>query len=164
MEGCATRMLTRGAMPCGQLLGTPSAAELELAVARVQEMAFVGLTDQWDLSICLFYAMYGGNCTDVAFLNTRPGRGRTAEGEYNASKYLGSWRDRFDGRVYKKAQEVFWQRVEQYGVTRSTCERICENATETRPFALHEKGLAMRLHATFEPEYDWAGRASYIED
>mmetsp|Transcript_37218 Transcript_37218/g.118451 ORF Transcript_37218/g.118451 Transcript_37218/m.118451 type:complete len:503 (-) Transcript_37218:65-1573(-) len=166
VQGCFVKMIAgrpREGSYCGEE-GQPPQRLVREAKVRLRGLAFVGLTEEWDLSICLFYAMYGGNCTDVAFLNTRPGRGRTAEGEYNASKYLGSWRDRFDGRVYKKAQEVFWQRVEQYGVTRSTCERICENATETRPFALHEKGLAMRLHATFEPEYDWAGRASYIED
>ena len=49
--------------------------ELKQAVSflRSEKMAFVGLTDYWTESICLFHAMFGGNITAHEFTNTRPG-------------------------------------------------------------------------------------------
>ena len=45
---------------------------LSLARTRVRQMAFVGMTEAWDLSVCLFHAMFGGECLAVEFNNSRP--------------------------------------------------------------------------------------------
>lgn len=45
------------------------------AVRRVEEdFAFVGMTDHWNLSICLFHAMHGGRVHAFEFANSRPTR------------------------------------------------------------------------------------------
>ena len=41
------------------------------AVATVENMAFVGLTDYWHESICLFHAMFGGRITKHEMDNVR---------------------------------------------------------------------------------------------
>eukprot|EP00971_Amphidinium_carterae_P217786 4323239-Amphidinium_carterae.1 len=41
---------------------------------NIVNFGFVGLTDKWDASICLFHAMYGGgNCVSAEFLWGRGG-------------------------------------------------------------------------------------------
>ena len=37
------------------------------------DFAFVGLTEEWDLSVCLFHRMFGGECHVREFLDVRPG-------------------------------------------------------------------------------------------
>lgn len=78
MSGCQTKMT----------LGVPCAAPFELnashlaeAVRRVgHDFRYVGLTDRWDASVCLFHASLGGSPVPAQFLNTRPrapgGRGQ----------------------------------------------------------------------------------------
>ncbi|CAJ1352311.1 unnamed protein product [Effrenium voratum] len=64
IAGCMSRMLT--GETCAQS-GVDSAnfdsgkAKIPEALQMLQEMTFVGLTEYWDLSICLFHRMFGGN-------------------------------------------------------------------------------------------------------
>ena len=39
-----------------------------------KDFLFVGLTEEWDVSICLFHQMLGGHARAVEFLNTRAGK------------------------------------------------------------------------------------------
>ena len=49
------------------------APTLELAKQRMDEgFAFVGITDEWDLSICLFHATFGGKCLPSELHDMRP--------------------------------------------------------------------------------------------
>ncbi|CAK9071057.1 unnamed protein product [Durusdinium trenchii] len=71
------------------------------AVQRLREgFAFVGLTEEWDLSICLFHAMFGGPCHSSEFHNARPGQhAKDADGLYDTS-ILQGYQDEIDGLVY----------------------------------------------------------------
>ena len=54
---------------------TPSARDLQVAVERLRKgFAFVGLTEHFDLSVCLFHAMFGGDCRSVELANMRKGK------------------------------------------------------------------------------------------
>merc|ERR1712166_1729650 len=44
------------------------------ALKRLDGFKFVGLTEEWDLSICLFHAMFGGECEESEFANMRPSK------------------------------------------------------------------------------------------
>merc|ERR1712107_340610 len=49
-----------------------SEAEIALAKDRlITGFAFVGLTHEWDLSVCLFHAKFGGACNKREFQNIR---------------------------------------------------------------------------------------------
>lgn len=87
-----------------------------------EDFAFVGITESWELSVCLFHAMYGGRCQDVEFKNTRPGSRRAEAGTaYDTAKLLGDWRDDVDGEIYKEAKAIFEENLVRYNVTRETC-------------------------------------------
>ena len=62
----------------GQAAGNAAATpdiipDIEKALARVQGFQLVGLTDEYDLTVCLFHAMLGGECLPAEFINMRPG-------------------------------------------------------------------------------------------
>ncbi|CAE7388653.1 unnamed protein product, partial [Symbiodinium pilosum] len=48
-------------------------ADARLAAVRLREgFAFVGISDEWDLSICLFHRIFGGECLASDFEDDRP--------------------------------------------------------------------------------------------
>merc|ERR1711982_201734 len=48
-------------------------AHIALALDRLENgFKFIGLTEEWNLSICLFHAMLGGKCLDWEFSKSRP--------------------------------------------------------------------------------------------
>lgn len=49
-------------------------AMTENAIAIIQKAGFVGDTEEWNDSICLFHAMFGGEVNSHAFANLRPTR------------------------------------------------------------------------------------------
>ncbi|CAK8992389.1 unnamed protein product [Durusdinium trenchii] len=71
------------------------------AVKRLREgFAFVGLTEEWDLSICLFHTMFGGPCHSSEFHNARKSHHlKNADGSYDTSVLQG-YQDEIDGLVY----------------------------------------------------------------
>ena len=78
---------------------------------------FVGLTEEYELSIRLFHAKFGGVPHDAEFENTRPGikryRDTTARSRtfrYNESDFRG-WTDTSDDIVYQAARKRFWRDV-----------------------------------------------------
>mmetsp|Transcript_50630 Transcript_50630/g.94133 ORF Transcript_50630/g.94133 Transcript_50630/m.94133 type:complete len:371 (+) Transcript_50630:270-1382(+) len=84
VQGCMTKMV----------LGFRCADDVELTPlmhARAKyriahDFAFVGLTEEWDASICLFHQMLGGHAREIEFLNYRAGKmTRVKEGKDKAS-------------------------------------------------------------------------------
>mmetsp|Transcript_63238 Transcript_63238/g.148519 ORF Transcript_63238/g.148519 Transcript_63238/m.148519 type:complete len:334 (+) Transcript_63238:62-1063(+) len=106
------------------------------AARRVREgFAFVGLTEEWDLSICLFHKMFGGICRAFEFEDTRPSyAGKTADQDYNTSQLLG-WHDDIDEVVYTAASEVFRRNLILFNVSHETCQEC---------FGDRERDLAFR--------------------
>jgi len=70
--GMATKMLAgqQDGLKVSPADGRPN---IELALSRLDGFAFVGLTDQWALSICLFHVMFGGEFHPTELENMRPG-------------------------------------------------------------------------------------------
>ena len=54
---------------------TPNANK---AISRLAGFAFVGLTELYDLSICLFHAMHGGPCSMVHPMQKHPRQNRAS--------------------------------------------------------------------------------------
>ncbi|CAJ1428348.1 unnamed protein product, partial [Effrenium voratum] len=99
------------------------AADLQKAFSRLQGFAFVGLTEYFDLSVCLFHAMFGGDCHAVEFLNMRKGVDHKDPEEL--MEKLKEQEDPYDGAVYAEVSRIFWANVKQYNVSAETCARIC---------------------------------------
>merc|ERR1712039_137737 len=123
MQGCVTKMITR---QCEENTccrpPRPTSDDVEKAVQRVRGMGFIGLTEKWGVSVCLFHAMFGGKCKGRSFKNTRS---HCCECRDKAVSELRDVKDTYDDAVYKAASEVFWQRVEEYGINNSRCEELC---------------------------------------
>lgn len=128
MQGCVVRMLTRDRRACYVPQLRLGSYDVAVAQHRLRvAFSFVGLVEQWDLSICLGHKMFGGICRDTDFLNTRPGRQVMdpdtkyySQAAYNTSELHG-FRDAYDGAVYKEAKRIFAQSLLRYDVSLSTC-------------------------------------------
>jgi len=99
------------------------------AARRVREgFAFVGITEEWDLSICLFHKMFGGVCEANNFVDTRPSSdGKSADTDYDTSALMG-WHDDLDGEVYEAALDVFRKNLISYNVSHETCQECYRHA------------------------------------
>jgi len=142
-QGCATRMLVRDTTKdsnCGSFDAvTPE--ELEEAKRRLEGFVFVGLTEEWNLSICLWHAMFGGLCYGADFFNTRVGVmsdtdaaapvvTRASSSSTYSTEELRGFVDAVDGRLYAQAQEIFWARAKEYGVSEASCQPCFQHASE----------------------------------
>ena len=99
----------------------------QLALSRLNGFAFIGLTEEWSLSICLLHVMYGGECLAVEFMNTRPSSGARASPTIGSS--WGGATDTADLAVYAEASARFWKKVNELGVSRRYCRaKVCPGA------------------------------------
>eukprot|EP00428_Durinskia_dybowskii_P042428 CAMPEP_0170261028 /NCGR_PEP_ID=MMETSP0116_2-20130129/30394_1 /TAXON_ID=400756 /ORGANISM="Durinskia baltica, Strain CSIRO CS-38" /LENGTH=381 /DNA_ID=CAMNT_0010512091 /DNA_START=38 /DNA_END=1181 /DNA_ORIENTATION=- len=98
---------------------------------RVRQFGFVGLTDHWAITICLFHVMFGGGCVAAEFEQLRRGANRGAS-MYNTTEYGLDEFDSMDHDTYRVASEVFWSNVIKYGVHRKLCQqRVCPKAADS---------------------------------
>lgn len=128
-KGMAVKMLAfddaRGSCTHFVTNATLTTQHVELAKSRLRtDFAFVGLTDRWEESICLFHAMFGGPCRDLEFANVRPGAENKHDLGYNVSAY-GDVGDEFDEPLYGEAVEIFESQLQTFGVSPENCRRIC---------------------------------------
>eukprot|EP00931_Biecheleriopsis_adriatica_P007651 TRINITY_DN108921_c0_g1_i1.p1 TRINITY_DN108921_c0_g1~~TRINITY_DN108921_c0_g1_i1.p1 ORF type:complete len:317 (-),score=55.06 TRINITY_DN108921_c0_g1_i1:254-1204(-) len=76
---------------------------------RLQGFAFVGLTDEWGASICLFHAMFGGEMQDSEVENAHPGGHTEAtENPFN------TWEDTEDEAVFADVKKIFYANMKKY--------------------------------------------------
>mmetsp|Transcript_31992 Transcript_31992/g.86732 ORF Transcript_31992/g.86732 Transcript_31992/m.86732 type:complete len:328 (-) Transcript_31992:37-1020(-) len=121
-SGCAVRMLTRGGQPCGAHGGPPSDAEVALAKQRLHEgFAFVGLTDKWELSMCLFNAMFHTGCHSWQFGSSRPSNNADNSTAAYDLTMLNGVTDPYDGALYAEAEKIFEKHLKQYNVSEASC-------------------------------------------
>lgn len=124
-SGCFVRMLTRDdPNACLDLNVTPpTPAEFQLAQSRLLAgFSFVGLQEQWDLSMCLFQKKFGGQCTEVDFLQLRPTQkqGHAAGERWNVSE-LDGFTDQWDTALYFSAKGMFEEDLRRHNVNPESC-------------------------------------------
>lgn len=179
MQGCQVRMLVSGSQDykgkaCGGNGTLPTDDDVKLAISRMNQMKFVGITEEFDLSLCLFHKMYGGKCHDNEFQNIRPGRGdaKKAVYTYHGRPFtadeldLKGFKDPYDGPLYDAAKDRFFKMLKEHGVDRASCEQSCGSQLKTNPFSVLQEGLeeSSFLEGGDGFKYDWPGRPKYIVD
>jgi hypothetical protein len=120
VENCSANMLT------GRRCSQPGAVDVRRAIDVIGKLGFVGLTDEWTLSICLWHKMFGGRAVPAEFKNQNPGlmAARShAFGSYDQHALLGHWRPHADTLIHEAASRRFWSDIERFGVDDATCER-----------------------------------------
>jgi len=136
VAGCATKMLT--GRNCNDKSEVRE-SDLQKAIQRVDEgFAFVGLSNSWEISVCLFHAMFGGSCHSREFKNNNYAAANkkdefwdTKKGRWNESM-LDGFRDYYDGRLYRHVEAVFNRRLAEYGLSWDVCDQFCFNGTVNR--------------------------------
>lgn len=88
----------------------PPQALVREACRRLQLFMFVGITDYWHASVCLFHAQHGGVVRPVELENVRQGR-CTAQHCAVREVHCG---DAADQQLFACALELFWQRLEEH--------------------------------------------------
>jgi hypothetical protein len=110
--------------------------DLKLALTRLSQFGFVGLTEEWNLSICLFHQKFGGEPFGPEFLKNRAGV-TTSHRDVHSAQYLtarpgqygtstlasiiASEKNRtgrvdwIDEAIYRKGVIMFWNDVEKHG-------------------------------------------------
>lgn len=109
-QGCQTKMVY--GIPCTGAM-TMDPVKRKLAAQRVTNgFAFVGLVEEWDLSLCLFHRVLGGRPLAVESDHVREGsssKGGSCSAQVESQ--LGEQKDPVDTLVYKAAKEKFEQQV-----------------------------------------------------
>jgi len=128
--GMTCQIMRDGIMdPPGKECQELTEVDARLAAARLREgFAFVGITEEWDLSICLLHRVFGGQCLASDFEDTRPSvEGEHTGHDYNVSQ-LGGFEDPVDGTLYSEARQIFFEKLLEYNVTHESCRPCFEHA------------------------------------
>ena len=132
------------AVPCKEV----SRPDLPLALERLSQLAFVGLTDYWHRSICLFHLKFGTPCLPVELRNMRPTRYAAGSTNFDTPPGGFSAVDVVDSVLYSHAQQRFWREVHLHNATEERCARVCPPSWASRaaegenPTAAHPQRLA----------------------
>lgn len=124
VQGCQTKMLIGGQCGMHEDL-TPT--KLTDASSKLYKLAFVGLTEYYNISVCLFHDMWGGDPQPHMFQNARPAK--THSDEWRPRKLPGgglqlkpsAWKtlnpddDPNDFALYLEARKIFVQRLHERG-------------------------------------------------
>jgi len=175
VHSCMTNMLIGHS--CAYYRGEPSeeqqSLDREAALARLPKLGFVGLTDQWDLSVCLWHAKFGGECLPAEFRNVRPARTQYSAADLSESSHVN------DRAIYDRAAELFAADLAAHGVTPEACARTyCPEVAHLfgGSSLLQQEGVACSgacsgssaLPMKYTPDLlktlTWPGRMFYDED
>jgi len=98
---------------------------LEIARYRLHEgFAFVGDTDEWETSICLFHAKFGGRCLEVEMRNNRPSAVERSDVDAQAAlaeELAANFTDRFDSVIYADMRQRFERELQEFGISPGRC-------------------------------------------
>jgi len=98
LRGCQVRMLVRASKQCSTEQSPPTDEETDRAIDVLRRFQFVGITEEWALSICLWHRMFAGrragpdgmpqawwrSCHPSHFINVRPTDQKAAQPQAQA--------------------------------------------------------------------------------
>jgi len=129
--GCVVKMLGRKdthkqhPAPCTDHR-PPTPEEEVRAASALSEFAFVGIVEEWNLSVCLFHRMFSTRdpwwlvCESSHFVNQRPGKSRNNSDVY-PTDVLDGFVDVFDRRLYAQGRRAFVENLRLHGVNKESC-------------------------------------------
>jgi len=99
---------------------------LAVARERLKGFAFVGLTDEWGPSICLFHAMFGGKLSDSELENAHPG----TETELKTNPFS-RWEDTEDEAVLADVKKLFLKNIKKHCTGGACKSHVCKRPTSS---------------------------------
>jgi len=123
VAGCITKMLTRGGPNACGSMPQPTALEASLALEYLDGFQFVGLREEWELSVCLWHAKFGGKCYWYELEHYHTAQKHSVR--YNTD-LLDGWTDPWDGPIFEKVRNRFHLDLIRFNVTKTRCRmEIC---------------------------------------
>eukprot|EP00927_Polykrikos_kofoidii_P013983 TRINITY_DN1609_c0_g1_i2.p1 TRINITY_DN1609_c0_g1~~TRINITY_DN1609_c0_g1_i2.p1 ORF type:complete len:345 (+),score=50.53 TRINITY_DN1609_c0_g1_i2:62-1096(+) len=96
------------------------------ALSRMREFQFIGILEEYDLSVCLFHVMYRSDCLPVEFGNIRPTKYHESEEKKQKElEQLKQHPDPWDTPLYEAAVQRFRGDLAQFNVNEERCRTIC---------------------------------------
>eukprot|EP00927_Polykrikos_kofoidii_P016927 TRINITY_DN1768_c0_g1_i1.p1 TRINITY_DN1768_c0_g1~~TRINITY_DN1768_c0_g1_i1.p1 ORF type:complete len:336 (-),score=38.41 TRINITY_DN1768_c0_g1_i1:215-1222(-) len=96
------------------------------ALSRLKDFAFVGILEEFDLSVCLFHVIYKSECLPVEFENIRPTKyHESIKSQKEEEDRLKQHPDPWDTPLYEAALHRFKGDLAQYNVNNKTCRKVC---------------------------------------
>ncbi|CAK0882267.1 unnamed protein product [Prorocentrum cordatum] len=123
-QACATKMLTSTESVNGHCMNIPEPTAAQVALAEkyvAQSFAFIGITEEWDLSMCLFNAKFGTPCNTRQFLNEGHGNSTGTTNTWYDTDDLDGFVDKYDDVLYDHARQIFSKELVEFGVTAESC-------------------------------------------
>lgn len=104
----------------------PVVPDVSLAIERMWSFAFVGLSDEWALSVCLLHAMHGATfgtptCSAAEFANARKASYKNVDPTEYATRAEAA--DPHDRKLYEAARSRFERDLVAHDVNPETCQR-----------------------------------------
>eukprot|EP00927_Polykrikos_kofoidii_P056512 TRINITY_DN50619_c0_g1_i1.p1 TRINITY_DN50619_c0_g1~~TRINITY_DN50619_c0_g1_i1.p1 ORF type:complete len:422 (+),score=44.03 TRINITY_DN50619_c0_g1_i1:65-1330(+) len=115
---------------------------VQLAVERINGFAFVGIFEHFDLSICLFHAIFGTECLPVEFEVIRAthyheNETALAQELVELQKHADPW----DTPLYEVARNRFRRDLAKYKVDNATCNKLCPGGPFTTESASQQGAI-----------------------
>ena len=98
--------------------------DIALALQRLGGFRFVGLTDDWERSICLFHVMHGGHRCAPAEINRPTVSLGYDHGMAHAPGLLDGFVDAADEALYEAAYSRFEANLAEWNVTGEVCREL----------------------------------------
>lgn len=136
VAGCQVKMMAREGED--EVCGGPEPTPADLATAKYRlnrGFVFLGLTEHWELSICLAHKIFGGPCRGSDFQDSRLGKKRLEKDTgYDLSKFgLKGFTDPYDAELYAEGERFFAEALHLFGVTAKECT-TCMREARKRPW------------------------------
>ena len=112
--GCMARTLA-GRGTCSEK-GRANEKTRDAAIARLRDLAFVGIVERWAESICLLHLQFGAPCLAVEFehLRSQPHNRTVPRAARNV-----------DDDVYAEARRLFAAALDRHNATPARCAALC---------------------------------------
>jgi hypothetical protein len=128
-QACATKMLTstRPVVDHCVSWSEPTTADVMAAEHRLVNLfAFVGISEKWDLSICLFNAKFNNPCKSSQFASSfHVNSTEETHGDYD-TEMLDGFVDKYDGPIYARALAMFEEDLVRFGVSEANCHKCAD--------------------------------------
>jgi len=136
--GCQVRMVVRSDiadadMTTACMYDAPTEEEVVLARTTLRSnFSFVGILEEYDLSVCLFRVMFGGPCSQIMFSNVhKAGTISSTSENTSATVYdtevLQGFVDWADRALYEEGVQMFYEMLLQYNVSGESCQSCYES-------------------------------------
>ena len=97
--------------------------KLQIALDRLPYFSFIGITDYYDLSLCLFSKMFNVKLNKQSFEVVRKTKVSSIN-KHRIQKLFQSFHDEYDDQIYKVALEIFKKNIKTYNITAQSCMDI----------------------------------------